>query len=119
MKDVLKNGRIRKEIKTRELAKLVGIDQALISKFENGSRIPTRIQILKLAEVLEIDKEALLTSWIKIKITNDFGKEPLFLKAILELLNESGYKNTISNEPKIDSILEEMEILKNKLQQLR
>ncbi len=119
MKDLLKNAREQKGYKTRELAKLLGIDQALICKFENGSRIPTRIQILRFAEVLEIDNQTALTSWIKIKVMRNFENEPLFLKAISELLNESDYKNTISNEPKIDSILEEMEILKKKLQQLR
>ena len=37
MKTLLKNAREQKNIKTRELAQLLGIDQALISKFENGS----------------------------------------------------------------------------------
>ena len=42
MRTILKTAREQKNIKTRELAQLLGIDQALISKFENGSRKPTR-----------------------------------------------------------------------------
>ena len=53
MKTILKTAREQKNIKTRELAQLLGIDQALISKFENGSRKPTRDQIVKLATVVE------------------------------------------------------------------
>ena len=60
MKTILKTAREQKNIKTRELAQLLGIDQALVSKFENGSRKPTRDQIVKLASVLEINFEKLL-----------------------------------------------------------
>ena len=40
MKTLLKNAREEKGLKTREVAQLLGIDQALISKFESGSRKP-------------------------------------------------------------------------------
>ena len=45
MKDLLKNAREQKNLKTREVAQLIGIDQALISKFEKGSRKPTKDQM--------------------------------------------------------------------------
>ena len=38
MKLLLKNAREKKNLKTREVAQLLGIDQALISKFESGAR---------------------------------------------------------------------------------
>ena len=60
MKNLLKNAREQKNLKTREAAKLLEIDQALVSKFENGSRKPTREQIPKLASILEIDYETKL-----------------------------------------------------------
>ena len=47
MKNLIKNAREQKGFKTRELAHLMKIDQALISKFENGSRKPTREQVMK------------------------------------------------------------------------
>ena len=46
MKQLLKNAREKKNLKTREVAQLIGIDQALISKFESGSRKPTKDQII-------------------------------------------------------------------------
>jgi transcriptional regulator with XRE-family HTH domain len=45
MKTLLKEARELKGLKTREVAQLVGIDQALISKFESGNRRPTKEQV--------------------------------------------------------------------------
>ncbi|HQV36425.1 MAG TPA: helix-turn-helix transcriptional regulator, partial [Flavobacterium sp.] len=73
MKNLLKNAREQKNLKTREAAKLLEIDQALVSKFENGSRKPTREQIPKLASILEIDYETLMVAWLKEKILYEIG----------------------------------------------
>ena len=45
MKEILKQARIEKGLSTRKLPEQAKIDQALISKFENGFRIPTKKQI--------------------------------------------------------------------------
>lgn len=119
MKILLKNAREQKNLKTREVAQILGIDQALISKFESGTRFPTREQISKLSKLLNIDYDILMVSWIKEKILNDYGNELNVLKALSFILIENNYTSSFSNEPKIDSILEEMERLKDKLQQLR
>ena len=119
MKTLLKNAREQKGLKTRELAQLLSIDQALISKFESGNRYPTRDQVLKLSQLLDIDYDTLMMAWIKEKILNEYGNDPIVLKAIAAILTDNNYSLAISNEPKIDSILEEMERLKDKLQQLR
>lgn len=119
MKTLLKNAREQKGLKTRELSISLGIDQALISKFESGSRYPTRNQIVQLSKFLDIDYDTLFILWIKEKIVNEYGKDALFLKAIASILIENNYTLSNSNEPKIDSILEEMERLKTKLQQLK
>ncbi len=55
MKNLLKTAREKKGLKTRELAQLLSIDQALISKFESGTRKPTKAQVVKLASELEFD----------------------------------------------------------------
>jgi transcriptional regulator with XRE-family HTH domain len=119
LKTLLKNAREQKGIKTRELANLLGIDQALISKFESGNRYPTRDQVLKISQFLDIDYDVLITLWIKEKIQNEHGNDSNVLKAIASILAENNYILPVSNEPKINSILEEMERLKDKLQQLR
>lgn len=119
MKSLLKNAREQKGLKTRELAQLAGIDQALISKFESGTRKPTKDQIIKLSHLLEIDYETLMVAWLKEKILYEIGDDEFALKALL--LAEQEIQR---NKKEIDSfiissnqiILDEIEILKNQLQ---
>jgi transcriptional regulator with XRE-family HTH domain len=49
------------------VAQLLGIDQALISKFESGTRKPTREQVVKLITLLDIDLETIMVAWLKEK----------------------------------------------------
>ncbi|WP_343705994.1 helix-turn-helix domain-containing protein [Flavobacterium sp.] len=119
MKSLLKNAREQKGLKTRELAQLAGIDQALISKFESGTRKPTKDQVIKLSRLLEIDYETLMIAWLKEKILYEIGDEEFALKALLlaeqEIQNNRKQINSaiISS---IQAILDEIERSKNKIQ---
>lgn len=121
MKSLLKNAREQKGLKTRELAQLAGIDQALISKFESGTRKPTKDQIIKLSQLLEIDYETLMIAWLKEKILYEIGDEEFALKALIlaeqEIQNNKKQINfaIISS---IQTILDEVERLKNRVQSL-
>jgi Fic family protein/DNA-binding XRE family transcriptional regulator len=123
MKNLLKTARENKNLKTREVAQLLGIDQALVSKFENGNRKPTREQIVKLASILEIDYETLMVAWLKEKILYEIGDDENFgLKALMVAESEMKYnaafkRDTISNSLK--SILNEIDALKKVLDQKR
>ncbi|KRD10184.1 DNA-binding protein [Flavobacterium sp. Root901] len=119
MKSLLKNARELKGLKTRELAQLAGIDQALISKFESGTRKPTKDQITKLSQLLEIDYETLIVAWLKEKILYEIGDDEFALKALLlaeqEIQNNKKEINSIIASS-IKPILDEIEILKSKIQ---
>ncbi|UUF12704.1 MULTISPECIES: Fic family protein [Flavobacterium] len=118
MKSLLKNAREQKGLKTRELAQLAGIDQALISKFESGTRKPTKDQITKLAQLLEIDYETLMIAWLKEKILYEIGDEEFALKALKMAEDEIKYNKTISNlklSTSLEKILKEIDHLKEKL----
>lgn len=122
MRTILKTAREQKNIKTRELAQLLGIDQALISKFENGSRKPTRDQITKLASVLEINYEELMIAWLKEKIYAEIGDDQLVFKAILQVQEEMSYYASFKRAPlstKLEQILKEIDGLKKELIQFR
>jgi transcriptional regulator with XRE-family HTH domain len=82
MKNLLRNAREAKSLKTRELAQLSGIDQALISKFESGTRTPTKAQVKKLSGLLDIDFEPFMLLWLKEKILHEIKNEALGLKAL-------------------------------------
>ena len=122
MKTLLKNAREQKGLKTREVAQLLGIDQALISKFENGSRKPTKDQVIKLASLLEIDFETLMVSWLKEKILYEIGEDKFALKA-MNLVREEMENSFVTVKKSISknllSILNEIDTLKSKLDQFR
>jgi Fic family protein/DNA-binding XRE family transcriptional regulator len=122
MKALLKNAREQKGLKTREVAQLLGIDQALISKFESGSRKPTREQVIKLASLLEIDLETIMVAWLKEKILYEIGQDEFALKALLvaeqEIRDQSkSSKKKISTT--LQKILDEIDTLKTKLDGFR
>jgi len=116
MKTLLKLAREQKGLKTREVAQLLKIDQALISKFENGQRNPTKTQIIKLAQLLEIDLETLTTAWLKEKILQEVANEEFGLKAL-----QAAEKELNPKEPdhSVELLFEEMEALKTKMEAFR
>lgn len=121
MKVLLKNAREIKGLKIRELATLLKIDQALISKFESGVRKPTREQIIKLASILEIDLETLMVSWLKEKILYELKDEEFGIKAMRvaeeEMRNYATPKNKVSISLK--KLLDEIDSLKSRLDKFR
>lgn len=122
MKTLLKHARIEKNLKLKEVAILTEIDQALISKFENGNRKPTREQLNKLAQVLDIDITQLTIAWLKEKILYEIQDDYVGLEALREAEAELLYK--ISSAKKnvsknLKTILNEIDDLKKQIDTLR
>lgn len=107
MKTLLKEARELKGFKTREVAQLLGIDQALISKFESGTRKPTKDQVSKLASLLEIDYETIMISWLKEKIIHEIGNDEFALKA-LAAAEEEIRSNSSSTVKKVSAVLQQL-----------
>ncbi|MES2544204.1 MAG: Fic family protein [Bacteroidota bacterium] len=122
MKTLLKNAREQKGLKTREVAQLLEIDQALISKFESGARKPTKEQVAKLATLLDIDYETLMVAWLKEKIIYEIGNDEFALKA-MNIVREEIENNYKTNKKIFSkdllSLLNEIDGLKSKLDQFR
>lgn len=118
MKTLLKTARENKGLKTREVSQILGIDQALISKFESGTRKPTKDQILKLASLLEIDLEELVILWLKEKILHEIKDEQYALQALKIAEEEIRFiknntKKTVSNT--LQKLLNDIDHLKSSL----
>ncbi|NHM06953.1 helix-turn-helix transcriptional regulator [Flavobacterium sp. CYK-4] len=114
----LKKGRESKGLKTRAVSSMLKIDQALISKFENGQRRPTKNQITQLAQLFDINIESLTILWIKEKLLTEIQDEPLGIKAFeaaAEQLNLIKPKDNAA----IEALFEEMNVLKTKMEALR
>lgn len=79
---LLKSRREKKTLLLRELASIIGVDTALISKIEKGDRKPTREQVEKLAIALDIKYDYLLTLWLSEKIYEEVKGESVAVDAI-------------------------------------
>ena len=122
MKTLLKNAREEKGLKTREVAQLLSIDQALISKFESGTRKPTRDQVVKLSSLLEIDLETIMVAWLKEKILYEIGQDEFALKALVIAEQEIRYQNKSipkKSSKTLQKLLDEIDVLKAKLDTFR
>ena len=112
---LLKTGRESKDLKTREVAALLNIDQALISKFENGQRRLTKTQIVQFSVLFEIDIQTLTILWLKEKLLNEIKDETFGIQAFEAAAKELN----ITNSEVIDELFEEIDTLRSKLESLR
>ncbi len=88
MKTLIKNARTQKDWKIKDLAQQSGIDQALISKYENGKRIPSKQHVYLLADALELGYDDIMIQWLKTKILEDVADEQYAIPAMDEVLHE-------------------------------
>ncbi|MFK7981251.1 MAG: helix-turn-helix domain-containing protein [Saprospiraceae bacterium] len=65
---LLKEKRQERGLILRKVAAAVDIDQSLISKFEKNERIPTKKQIIRLADFYKINAKEIIIKWYSQKI---------------------------------------------------
>jgi len=83
----IKEIREEKGLLQRQLAAELEIDSPMYSKIERGERRAKREQVIKLADLLETDKDELLTLWLAGQINEIVKDESTALKAI-EIVKE-------------------------------
>jgi Fic family protein len=70
LNNILKNQRAKLALKVQEISALTGIDQALLSKYESGKRIPSENHLIGLADGYRIPLKVLRRELIVEKIAN-------------------------------------------------
>lgn len=123
MKTMLKNARLKKGLMIREVAQSLGIDQALVSKFESGTRKPTKEQLVLLAHILGLDEKALKIQWLKEKVLYEIGEDEFGLEALQfaeqELRMQQPQKLKDIYPKSIKSVLASIDKLHKKLVSIR
>jgi Fic family protein/plasmid maintenance system antidote protein VapI len=123
MKTLLKNARLEKGLMVRELAQSLGVDQALISKFEGGTRKPTREQLPQLAQILGIDVKELKIQWLKEKVLYELGEDEFALEALQfaeqELRLHLPKKSKVVYPKSLSAVLASIDKLQKKLAAIR
>ena len=90
--DLIRIEREEKGLFLRQVAAELGIDQAIISKFERNRRKPTKEQVLKFAKFYKLDKETLLVEWLSDKVAYDLQDENLADKVLKAAEQKIKYK---------------------------
>ncbi len=82
----LRRIRESKNILLRQVAYVLDIDTALMSKIERGERNIQREQVKKIAAFYKISDEELLTLWVHDKVLNVVENEPFAVKGMQKAL---------------------------------
>ena len=106
----------------RQVAQELGIDQALVSKFESGARKPTKVQLKKLAQLLQLNEQELIVAWLKEKILYEIGDEDFALEALMAAEEELKYKSIpvkIIVPKELKALIKDLDLAKKKLDKQR
>lgn len=72
----IRNYRETNGLLLRQLAAALEVDTAFISKMERGEKQATRVHVEKLAIILNVAYDELLTIWLSDKLMNTLEEEP-------------------------------------------
>jgi len=80
--EILREKREEKGLLLRHVSAELDIDTAILSKIERSERKATKKQILKLAEILDLDRDNLIIQYLSEKILYEIKNEELGSKAL-------------------------------------
>ena len=80
--EILKDLREQNGLLLRQVANVIKIDLALLSKIERGERMPTKEQVIRLAKFFKKDDTFLLIAFLSDKLVYEVQGEELASKAI-------------------------------------
>jgi predicted nucleotidyltransferase/plasmid maintenance system antidote protein VapI len=93
--DKIRSLRLQKGDPLRKVAAFLDIDQAILSKIENGKRNATRENVAKLEEYYEVETGTLMVLWLADKIVLALGGEEKAIEAIALAEKRIGYQSSI------------------------
>ena len=85
--EILKEARIKKNLRLKDVASAIDIDISTLAKIEKNQRNPNNALIIKIAQVLELDKSQLRKNLISDKLVYQINNED-DPKEILRLAEE-------------------------------
>ncbi|MCC5924125.1 MAG: Fic family protein [Crocinitomicaceae bacterium] len=88
MKTLINDKRLALGYKVNDLAKKIGVDASLMSRIISGQRKPSKVQLKRLSEVLEIDHHVLLQAYLSEEIVNLLKPYAPIASSVLEVAEE-------------------------------
>jgi HTH-type transcriptional regulator, competence development regulator len=96
--ELLREKREKKGLLLRHVSAALDIDTAILSKIERSARKATKEQVIKLAEILDLNKEDLLVQFLSEKILYEIRDEELGEKALKVAEQQIKYINKKNSE---------------------
>ncbi|MGG5570625.1 helix-turn-helix domain-containing protein [Myroides odoratimimus] len=96
--EFIREARESKGLLLRHVCAELDIDTAILSKIERSERKATKEQIIKLAEILDLNKENLLVQYLSEKILFEIKDEELGEKALKVAEQQIKYINKQNNK---------------------
>ncbi len=78
----LKETRENLELQLQEVHKKTNINLSLLSRIENGKRLPTKEQVIQLSQVYNCDEHNILVHWLSDKLISEVRDEDFGLEAL-------------------------------------
>lgn len=99
---IFRRKREEKGLLIRQVAAVTEMDQALVSRIENGDRLPTKEQLNKLAGLYGLDLKVTYSAWLAERMLRDYGHEQYISEALNEASERIVYytRNKDDNEKK-------------------
>jgi HTH-type transcriptional regulator, competence development regulator len=79
---ILREQRESKRLLLRQVAAVLEMDTALLSKFERDERKPNKEQVLAFAKYYNVNSDEMLLAWLSDKIAGDVQNEDLAAEAL-------------------------------------
>ncbi len=80
--EIIRIEREKRGLLLRHVGASVDVDQALVSKFERGERLPTKDQVKRFATLYQLDENELMAAWLADKILVEVRNEKMALRAV-------------------------------------
>jgi Fic family protein len=99
-----------------DASRRIKIDASLLNRFENGSRLPTKEQLAKIAKVYKLPIKDIQIEWLSEKIYKEIDGEDFALEALQVAENRISYGKP---NYKDEEIIKQIDKLKKQLDALR
>jgi transcriptional regulator with XRE-family HTH domain len=80
--EIIHKEREKRGLLLRHVGAALDIDQALVSKYERGERLPTKEQVVRLAKYYALNENDLMAAWLADKILIELRNEKMALRAM-------------------------------------
>ena len=89
-----------------DLARAVGVDIPMYSRYEHGARRPKRQQVEKMARVLNADKNDLIARWLAYGVIDEIANDALAAEAVPFIKHALHINDAKSEERVVEKIIE-------------